>query len=133
MYKLYSTYEFVACTIDKVNTEKIMGREPGYNGGNTEQEQILQKAEEKYGPGAYFVYLRGKNQLVTMTLDQAMAICGEHMASADDLWKTLDKWREVAKRLEAKADGQFEKTIELGKNALRARGIQVGDVSGETQ
>lgn len=108
-----------------------------YNDGTRiQQEKILREAEMRYGSDAFFVYPRpADRQLVTMTLEQAMAICGRHMASEDaiPLWATLDKWHEAARRLKSKRPELFEKSIELGKNALRARGIKVGDSSEESE
>ncbi|MFZ1301862.1 MAG: hypothetical protein WAQ27_04805 [Candidatus Microsaccharimonas sp.] len=90
------------------------------------QQDILNQAEERYGIDAYFVYLRGE-KLFTMTLPDAMKICGQHMAGAkpEELWAVLDKWHEAAVKLEAKSETVFAKSLELGRAALESRGIGV--------
>jgi len=106
---------------------KVMAPELGLNDGRgARQQEILRHAQERYGEGAYFVYPRPSDrQLVTMTLEQAMVICGSHMAGEDNnvLWATLDKWHEAALRLEAGHPARFETSLTLGRNALALRGL----------
>ncbi len=107
----------------------------GYEGGDNRQQQILREAEARYGSDAHFVYVRpAEKQLVAMTLEQAMQICGQHMAQEDSsvLWATLDKWHDMAKRLESKSNAMFEKSLELGRSALLSRGLTVGETGGAT-
>lgn len=117
-----------------------MEQRSGLDDASMRRHQILLEAEQRYaedgasGADALFVYLRPSDkQLITMTLEQAMLICGDEMLQVgrDELWAVLDKWRDVAKRLESKNTELFGKSLELGRNALRARGIEVGDTSGE--
>lgn len=106
-----------------------------YESGGDRQQQILREAEARYGSGAHFVYVRpAERQLVAMTLEQAMVICGQHMAQEDSsaLWATLDKWHDMAQRLENKSSAMFEKSLELGRSALLSRGITVGETGGAT-
>lgn len=98
------------------------------SGPQARQQEISRQAKERYGEDAYFVYPRPSDrQLVTMTLEHAMSICGSHMAGEDNgvLWATLDKWHEAAVRLETGYPSRFEASIALGRNALALRGLGV--------
>lgn len=99
-----------------------MAPETGLDGSTeARQQEILRHAQERYGEGAYFVYPRPSDrQLIAMTLEEAMKICGAHMAGEDNnvLWATLDKWHEAALRLEANYPVRFETSLILGRNAL---------------
>ncbi len=84
------------------------------------QEQILDQARIRYGIGAEFAYPdRNRRQVVMMTLDQAVQICGKHMAneSANDLWQMLDKMHENAETL--KDRGYAETARTLGEAAVK--------------
>lgn len=100
---------------------------PEISHGSNEQvriQEILSQAEVRYGNDAYFVYLRRTDRrLVCMNLDQAMTICGSHIAGEDNeiLWATLDKWHEAASRLEAGYPDRFETSLALGRSALAKR------------
>ncbi len=91
------------------------------------QEEILRQANERYGEGVYFVYLRPTDkQLITMTIDHALLAC-PHIARESDseLWDTLDKWRQRAVQLETGYPDRFETSRVLGNKVLSLKGIEV--------
>jgi hypothetical protein len=91
------------------------------------QQDILDQAKKRYGEGAHFVYLKSgeENSIIAMTLEEAMQICGDHITKTNSnmLWTILDQWHKSAELLKQKSEEHFSKSLELGKQALRARGI----------
>lgn len=86
----------------------------------TTQEQIVAQARTRYGTDAEFAYAdRNRREVVMMTLDQAMQICGKYIASesADSLWQTLDKMYENAETLKNKGHDRAART--LGEAAVQ--------------
>ncbi len=62
---------------------------------------ILDQANERYGAGARFAYIKGSSAKV-MTLGRAIPYCGEMIASEPDesLWPLLDSMHEKAVQIE---------------------------------
>ena len=91
------------------------------------RQDILDQAKKRYGEGAHFVYLRSgeENSIIAMTLEEAMQICGDHIAKTNInmLWTILDQWHRSAELLKQKSEEHFNRSLELGKQALRSRGI----------
>lgn len=83
------------------------------------EDQILQEAAERYGENAEFAYVnRAQRRAVMMTLEEAMSICGQHIASADPVerWSKLDGMYKSANKL--RSEGLAEGAKAYGKIAL---------------
>ena len=106
-----------------------------FSGGETEdkQQRIMEEAKARYGADAYFAYLRiADRQLLTLTLEEAMQICGPFIANEDSavLWEKLDKWHAAATKLEGVSGVLFATSRNLGQQALNEYKNRVGDVGG---
>jgi hypothetical protein len=83
------------------------------------QQEILDQAKKRYGEGAHFVYLKS-DSVIAMTLEEAMQICGDYIVKAkeNELWTILDQWHRSAELLKQRSEEHFNRSLELGKQAL---------------
>jgi len=100
-----------------------MTSESSFERGDARQNAILIEAEARYGIAALFLYVRPSDRkIVVMGLQDAMTICGPHIAAEDPstLWRLLDKWHAMAQTVERDHGERFEAAKKLGKQVLDA-------------
>lgn len=105
--------------------------EHGQTASTERLQQLTGKAREQFGDDAKFMYFSANKQAFTMTFEQAIAVCGEHIADAPDamVMGMLEKMYDNAIKFEAVAEKnpeaarRYKASLSRGEEALARRAL----------
>jgi hypothetical protein len=75
-----------------------------------------------FGSDAQFTYTReSTNTIATLTLDEAIMICGRHIATEghESVMATLERMHDTARSLESKNPDLYERSKKMGHQVLK--------------